>query len=202
MSAPPLRLGILGGTFDPVHFGHLAAAEEARVALQLDRVLFVPAAHQPLKARRLTPGEHRLEMLRRAVADHPHFSVSDLELVRGGISYTVDTLRTLRERYPAADLFFILGADALLQLPRWKEASALPDLCRWIVIMRPGYPLDVLPVLRALPGLQGRTTFLPGPKLDISAEELRARIAQGRPIRYQTPEPVVRYIEAWGLYRE
>ncbi|GAB4424459.1 MAG: nicotinate-nucleotide adenylyltransferase [Chloroflexi bacterium OHK40] len=198
----PERIGIYGGTFDPIHIGHLAIAEEARVALGLSRVMVVPAARQPLKGAEGAPAEHRLAMARLACADNPAFVVDDLELRRPPPSYTIDTLRALAARLgPTAELYFVLGADAARDLPRWRSADAILALARIAVVGRPGTTLHLPSLAAALPAAVGRVTLLPGPHLDISSTELRRRIAENRPVRYLVPEPVRAYIAAHGLYR-
>jgi nicotinate-nucleotide adenylyltransferase len=195
------RIGILGGTFDPIHYGHLAIAEEVRVALALDRVLFVPAAYQPLKAHR--PGadaHHRLAMARLACATNTFFSVSDVEIARPGPSYTVTTLQAFHDAEPG-ELFFILGADALNDLPRWREAARIPELTSIVAVQRPGITLNMKPRFAALPALRERLTMIDGPRLDISSCELRQRAADKRPLRYLMPDSVVEYIAEHGLYQ-
>lgn len=202
--AAPVQVGIYGGTFDPVHIGHLAIAEEARWALGLERVYMVPAAQQPLKAKRheASPAQ-RLAMVRLACADNPALEPSDIELHRPPPSYTVDTLAAFRERLgPATELHFILGADAAVDLPRWRSASAILGLARLAIVGRPGYAPDFAALHTALPGLAARSNLIEGPRLDISSTELRRRLAAGQPARYQIPAPVLRYIEEHGLYRD
>lgn len=194
------RTGILGGTFDPIHYGHLAIAEEARVALRLDRVLFVPAARQPLKvAGHVATAAQRLEMARLACAPNEAFEVLAVEVDRPGPSYTVDTLAELSG---AGELHFILGADALPDLPRWRAVERIVELARIVAVGRPGFLPDLAALARDLPQLRERLIILEGPRLEISSTELRRRIAEGRPIRYQTPDAVVAYIAANGLYRK
>lgn len=196
------RIGILGGTFDPIHFGHLAIAEEARIGLSLDRVLFVPAAYQPLKAHQ--PGadaQHRLAMTQLACATNAFFSVSDVEITRPGPSYTVTTLQALHDTEPG-EWFFILGADALNDLPCWREAARIPELTNIVAVQRPGTMMRVEPLFVALPALRGRLTMIDGPRLDISSSELRQRAADGRPLRYLLPDAVAAYIAEHGLYRK
>jgi nicotinate-nucleotide adenylyltransferase len=195
------RIGILGGTFDPIHYGHLAIAEEARVALEFSQVLLVPAARQPLKG-----GEHaatpsqRFEMARLACAPNSAFIVSSIEIERTGPSYTVDTLRALHDA-GMSDLYFILGADAATELHRWHAAREIIGLARIAAVGRPGAALDIAALDHNLPGLAARLILLEGPGLEISSTDLRARLATGRPIRYQTPDAVVEYIASQGLYR-
>lgn len=185
-----MRLGVFGGTFDPVHVGHLAIANAALESVPLDRVLFVPARRAPLKEHGPVAGEaDRLTMLERAVAGEPRFSVSRIELDRDGPSYTVDTLEALAG---PDDLFLILGADALAALPRWKDPERIAALATLVVADRPGAPERVgdAPVVR-----------FDAPRLDISSRELRARAARGRSLRYLVPDAVWKHIEARGLYR-
>jgi nicotinate-nucleotide adenylyltransferase len=195
------RIGILGGTFDPIHYGHLAIAEEARVALRLERVLFVPAARQPLKrgTHAATP-EQRLEMVQLACAPNDNFEVSPIEIRRPGPSYTLTTLELLRAVEPG-ELHFILGADALADLPRWYGAERVVELARVVAVGRPGFKPDRAALGAALPRLPERLTVLEGPALDISSTTLRGRIAGGQPIRYQVPDAVAAYIDEQGLYR-
>jgi nicotinate-nucleotide adenylyltransferase len=197
------QVGVYGGTFDPIHIGHLAIAEEARVALGLSRVIVVPAARQPLKAH--TQGaapEHRLAMARLACADNPALSVDPIELQRPPPSYTVDTLQALRERMPAAELWFILGADAARDLQRWRQVGAILAMARLCIVGRPGTHLNLPAMEAAVPALAGRYRLIDGPRLDISSTELRRRAAAGRPIRYLVPESVRAYIEARDLYAD
>lgn len=200
--AQPVRLGIYGGSFDPIHIGHLAAAEEARAVLDLDRVAFVPAARQPLKGQLQATPEQRLAMIRLACADNPAFYVDDLELGRPPPSYTVDTLAAFRHSHPApAELWFIIGADAVRELPRWRRIDKVIALARLAIIARPGSDLDLPALLAALPSLAGRYALLAGPRLAISSSDLRRRLAEGRPVRYQIPDAVWRYIGTHRLYQ-
>ncbi len=195
------RMGILGGTFDPIHYGHLAIAEEARAVLRLDRVLFIPAAQQPLKrGSHVATPEQRFEMVRLACASNDAFEVSRIELDRPGPSYTVDTLEALH-RAGLGELYFILGGDALAELPRWYAAPRILELARIVAVARPDFPLDHQALAQDLPLLRERLIVLDGPRLAISSSDLRRRVAAGRPIRYQTPDEVIAYIAAHGLYR-
>lgn len=195
------RIGVFGGTFDPVHYGHLAIAEEARIALNLERVLFVPAAQQPLKhGHHAASALHRLAMARLACQSNSAFEVSTTEIERAGISYTVTTLEVLRTQLNA-ELFFIFGADALEDLPRWHRAAELPTLARLLAVTRPGTHVDLTALLKVIPTLEGRVQLLEGPQLELSSTELRQRVAAGRPLRYLVPDAVVEYIERYGLYR-
>jgi nicotinate-nucleotide adenylyltransferase len=197
-----LRVGIYGGSFDPIHIGHLTIAEEARWALDLQQVIFVPAARQPFKLQSSSAdAEHRLAMVRLACAANPAFGVSDSELQRVAPSYTIDTLTHFRTQFGAqVDLYFILGADAARDLPRWHRADELVRLARFAVVGRPGVVLDRQQLEQELPGIAARLTLIEGPQLTISSTALRQRLAEGRPVRYQLPEPVYEYIHAHGLY--
>ena len=202
----PGSLGILGGTFDPVHHGHLVIAEEAREALGLERVLLVPAATPPHKPERpVTPAAHRLAMVELAIADNPAFAVSRIELDRGGRSYTVDTLEALRvERGAgAAEPWFILSAEALAEFPTWRRPDRILELCRLAVVPRGGSePLDAAWVAASFPGRESRVRFLPGPLLPISGSVVRRRAAAGRSVRYLVPDAVAGYIAEHRLYAE
>jgi nicotinate-nucleotide adenylyltransferase len=197
------RLGILGGTFDPVHHAHLVAAQEARHQLELDRVLFVPAGAPPHKPNRpLSAAHHRLQMLQLAVADQPHFAISRVDLDRPGPCYTVDTLALLRSEWgPAPTFFFIEGADSLADIPTWYQPQRLLDLCELIVVERPGVELDLPQLERQLPGITSRIHWVQMPLLEISSTGLRARVRAGRPISYLVPPAVEAYIREHGLYR-
>jgi nicotinate-nucleotide adenylyltransferase len=194
-------LGLLGGTFDPVHHGHLAIAEEAREVLGLQRVLFIPAANPPHKRdRAITPGEQRLAMLELAVADNPAFGVSRIELDRGDVSYTVDTLEALRES-GVSDPWFILSSEALEGFPEWRRPDRILELCRLLVVPRAGHAGDKRHrVIERFRGREDRFAFLPGPLLPISGSVVRRRVAAGRSVRYLVPDPVIRYLNDHRLY--
>ena len=200
----PARLGIMGGTFDPIHIGHLACAEQAREAFGLDAVVFVPAGSPVYKKhQKVTCAKRRLEMCRLAVESNPAFDVSALEIERGGDTYTVDTLRELRAHYPDnVELFFITGADAVANIVRWRESRAVAGLSRFIAVTRPGFELGE-DGLRTLAGQSDFSIdFLEVTALAISSSDLRARVAQGKSIRYLTMGRVNDYIAECGLYRE
>jgi nicotinate-nucleotide adenylyltransferase len=197
------RLAILGGTFDPIHFGHLAMAEEVCWQLDVARIFFVPAAQQPLKAwKHVASAADRLAMVRLAIEGNPSFAGCDLEIRRGGRSFTVDTLTTLREESPDAEWIFVAGADVLRDLPRWHAIDRLFDLCRFAIVTRPGHPIALDQLYQALPAARGRVSEVGGLHLDISATDLRERLAQGAPVRYQMPDAVVDYIQQHGIYRQ
>lgn len=201
-------VGLLGGTFDPVHFGHLALAEEAREALGLERVLFVPAGLPPHKSgQTITAAAHRLTMVELAVADNPTFGVSTRELERDGPSYTVDTVEAAADEVRAAggtpDLTFILSAEAFGQLLSWRQPHRLLSLCRMAVAPREGHRMPTLAWLEEhFPGQEDRVVFLDGPHLGHSASDIRRRVAEGRSIRYHAPSAVAAYIESHDLYTD
>ena len=196
-----MDIGVLGGTFDPIHMGHLVVAEEARIKLGLREVLFVPAGQPWLKRDRdITLAVHRVEMVRRAIADNPHFKLCTLEVERPGPSYTVDTLTMLRKQLDSeASLFFILGRDTLAELPLWKEPQKLVQLCRLVVPPRLG-SRDLKHLGKAIPGLLDKVIQLDMPVIGISSSEIRQRIAQGLPIRYLVPAEVEKYITEHKIY--
>jgi len=200
--AHPVRLGIYGGSFDPIHYGHLAIAEEVRATLNLTQVAFVPAAQQPLKGQAQSSADHRLVMVRLACADQPAFIPDDLELRLPPPSYTINTLRAYRHRHgPAVELWFIIGADAARDLPRWHRAAELGRLAYLAIVGRPGVKVDLPALTVALPTLAGRCLLLEGPQLAVSSSALRRRLATGAPVRYQLPEAVRLYIAEHGLYQ-
>ncbi|MGC8825553.1 MAG: nicotinate-nucleotide adenylyltransferase [Anaerolineae bacterium] len=197
------RLGILGGTFDPVHFGHLLLAEQARQALELEQVLFVPAGVPPHKLDEPhTPTEHRLRMLELALADNPAFAISRVDVDRPGPHYSVDMVRLIREtQAPGTELFFLMGMDSLANILSWYRPDLLIQLCTLAVARRPSYTCDLDELERRLPGIRRRLRFFDMPLMEISGEDIRRRRRLGHSIRYLTPEPVRRYIEEHGLYR-
>ena len=197
------RLAIFGGTFDPIHFGHLALAEEVCWQLDVARVFFVPAAQQPLKAwKHVAPAEARLEMVRLATADNPSFAVCDLEIRRGGRSYTIDTVTSLREEFPTAEWSFVAGADVLRDLPRWHAIGRLLELCRFAIVTRPGHQVDLEGLYKALPGARGRVETVGNLHLEISSTDIRDRLSRNAPTRYQMPDVVIHYIQEHELYRK
>jgi nicotinate-nucleotide adenylyltransferase len=190
-----VRLGVYGGSFDPPHLGHLVAASEACERLGLDRVLWIPSAHHPLKGSTVrTPPAVRLEMVRAAIAGDARFEADDLELRRDGPSYTVDTLRELRRRLPAAKLFLLVGADLLGELPRWREPGEIVRLATLAVVNRAGDELDANAVAGAV--------AVEVPRVDVSGTEVRRRAAAGRTIRYLVPDGVREIVERHTLYRD
>ncbi len=198
-----MNIGVLGGTFDPIHNGHIIVAEETRAWLDLAEVLFVPAGQPWLKEDSpILAAEHRVQMIRLAIAEQPYFKLSTMEIDRAGPSYTVDTITELQAQLGAGDeLFFILGWDSLAQLPLWKEPSRLIKACRLVAVPRPGYSLPDLKFMEPkVPGLSQRVILLDKPEVDIDATEIRNRVAQGLPIGHLVPEPVDEYIRQHKLY--
>ena len=198
-----MNIGVLGGTFDPIHMGHLIVAEEAKVRLKLAEVLFVPAGLPWLRVNSpLSVAEHRVQMVRLAIGDKPYFKLSTTEIERAGPSYTVDTIAELKGQLGAEDeLFFILGWDCLAELPKWREPSRLIAMCRLVAVPRVGSPAPDLNSLEAsIPGLVERVILLDKPRVDISASEIRDRVARGLSIEHLVPEPIARYIGEQGLY--
>jgi nicotinate-nucleotide adenylyltransferase len=197
------RLGLIGGTFDPPHYGHLLAAQEAAVLLGLERVLFLPARQNPFKeGEPITPAEDRCAMVERAIADNPLFELSRLDLDRPPPSYTADLLRTLKAQTPDDELYFLVGADILPELPRWHRTDEILRLSRLVVVNRPESPQpDVEALEAAFPGARERVDLVFFPGVSVSARYLRARVAAGLPIRYLTPAAVEQYIRERQLYR-
>ena len=198
----PYRLGLMGGTFDPIHYGHLVTAETARTHFFLDEVVFVPSGRPPHKLGGNTSGgEDRLMMTQMAVVDNPGFNVSDMELRRQGLSYSIDTVREFLRLYgPATQLFFITGADAILQIASWHEADRLLQLCTFIAATRPGFDLRELD--RLPQEWRRHIRLFEIPALAISSTDIRRRVAAGETIKYLLPEQVEHYISRRGLYRE
>jgi nicotinate-nucleotide adenylyltransferase len=193
-------IGMMGGTFDPIHVGHLLIAEEAREALSLARMLFVPAGRPPHKpASEVTPGEHRVAMVELAIADNPAFELSRIEVDRAGPSYTVDTVESLAADH---DVTVILSAETFRELPSWHEPDRLFAAARVAVVPREGYPApDPGWLAAAFPGRADRVIYLDAPHLGVSSTAIRARVAAGRSIRYLVPAAVEAYIAEHNLYR-
>lgn len=199
------RIGVMGGTFDPIHNGHLAAAEAVREAYELEQVIFVPAGIPPHKdSSELSPARDRYLMALLATLTNPFFEISRIELDAGGVNYTVDTARRLQEELDGAALYFIVGADMLLDLPNWREPERLLELCSVVGVTRPGVSHREADerVTELLEVYGERIQFLEAPTLDISSSQIRARVAAGRSIRYLVPELVEDYIDRNGLYRK
>lgn len=200
-----MRIGIFGGTFDPVHVGHLIVAEQCREQADLQEIWFVPSARPPHKLDRAqTPFAHRAEMIRLAIAGHASFRVDELERDRPGPSFTVDTLEELTASHPEHEFHLILGSDCLPDLPSWREPQRIAELASFAIVERPGSPC--WPRERFLeelkPVKEVRVHLVHSPLLEIASRDLRQRVAQARSIRYQVPRAVECYIETHGLYRE
>ena len=189
------RIGLMGGSFDPIHLGHLVTAEQARVDLGLDEVVFIPAG-QPWQKEHTTPAEHRYLMTVLATSANPHFSVSRIEIDRDGPTYTADTLRALRAERPDEEFWFISGADAIVNIVTWRDADEVLDLARFVAATRPGHDVAAL----REPGIRDRITTLDVPALAISSTDIRQRIAAGRAVRYLIPREVEEYIRKHRLY--
>lgn len=198
-------LGILGGTFDPIHFGHMVAAECVRDALNLNRVIFMPAARPPHKELSgVLDSHHRYTMVELAINNNDTFAISAMELERKGLSYTVETISACRQLYPKAEIYFILGTDALLMINTWRDLPRLLQLCHFVLVTRPGYQLDRRDErFRHVPDLLWeKTIILPIPGLFLSSSDIRRRVAEGKTIKYLVPAAVERYIIEHNLYRD
>jgi nicotinate-nucleotide adenylyltransferase len=200
-----MRIGVFGGTFDPVHLAHLIIAEQCHEQAKLHAVWFIPAARPPHKqGRTITPFAHRVEMLALAIAGNPAFRIDELEKDRAGSSYTVDTLTKLRQQHPGAEFWLILGSDCLPDLPHWREPARIAELTGFLVWERPGWPSWPTEKLRAALGLPAsqaiRHCTAHGPLVDISSSDVRRRAAEGRSLRYLVPRAVQCYIETHHLY--
>ena len=200
-----MRIGIFGGTFDPVHVGHLILAEQCREQARLDQVLFIPAARPPHKVDRpLTPFHHRVEMMHLALAGHAAFRVDELEKDRPGPSYTVDTLESIGARETDAELFLIIGADCLPDLPGWYQPTRILERAGLLVVPRPGWTMLSTEAIRKAVRLTSDTPLrhqiVGAPLIEIASRDLRRRVAEGRSIRYQVPRAVECYIEHHRLY--
>jgi len=200
-----MDIGILGGTFDPVHVGHLRIAEEARVRLELSRVLFVPAGQPWLKAdEAIASPIHRVEMVKRAIAGNPYFELLTTEVDRPGPSYTVDTIAILQQQLGAeASFFFLLGWDSLAELPRWKEPDKLVQMCRLVAVPRPDFSPPNLEALESsVVGVTQSVILLDMPLVDVSSSDIRKRVAKGLSIQGLVPDDVEEYIKEQQLYRQ
>ncbi|MFC2045870.1 nicotinate-nucleotide adenylyltransferase [Chloroflexota bacterium] len=198
-----MDIGILGGTFDPIHCGHLVIAREVQNKLGLAEVLFIPAGQPLLKKNpAISAIGHRTEMVRLAISDEPGFQLSKVDIDRTGPSYTVETITRLKSQYKAADgIYFIVGWDSLSQLPHWKNPEQLFAMCRLVVVPRPGFdPPDITLLEEALPGLAQNILPLDINRIDVSSSEIRDRVSQGLSLDQLVPEPVERYIKEHGLY--
>ena len=198
-----MRTGLFGGTFDPIHLGHLIVAEDVRERLYLDRVIFIPARHPWLKAEReVTAGQHRLAMVRLAMDSNPYFEASDIEMKRQGPSYTVDTVELMKEEFGSSEeIYFIVGSDAVTDMPLWKEPERVVSLCQIVSVSRPGAPKIDFEALRPLiPAVSSCLSVLDVPQVDISSTAIRERIKGGLSIRYLVTARVEEYIYEHKLY--
>ncbi len=197
-----MRVGVIGGTFDPIHVGHLILAEQARDQLALEQVVFIPAGQPPHKsAKQITASQHRLAMVQLAIAGHEAFAVSRIDLDREGPCYSVETLTLLQEAWgPEAEIHFLIGEDSLRDLPQWHQPDRLMHLCQIVAVQRPGYHIDLDALDRQLAGAADRIQSIASPLIDISSTEIRERVQENRSIRYLVPEPVRHYIEQHNLY--
>ncbi|HHW62120.1 MAG TPA: nicotinate-nucleotide adenylyltransferase [Syntrophomonadaceae bacterium] len=201
---PKQRIGIMGGTFNPIHYGHLVAAEWSREALGLHKVFFTPSAQPPHKdATEIVAAEHRLQMVRLALKDHAQFEALDIEIRRSGPSYTVDTLEELSRRLTHSELYFIMGMDSFLDLPEWRNPARIAEISRLVVVTRPGYSFQLDAAYDAiLPRPQEQLIQLEIPGLHISSSNIRHRIASAQTVRYLLPADVEAYIYHHQLYRK
>ncbi|MBL8853212.1 MAG: nicotinate (nicotinamide) nucleotide adenylyltransferase [Planctomycetaceae bacterium] len=205
-----MNIGVFGGSFDPVHYGHLLLAQQCLESSSLDRVLFVPVAHSPLRPRSpIADAKARVEMLQLAIADHPGFAISTIELERGEISYTVDTLRALKQGAPNDTFFLLMGLDSLLDFPRWHQPQEILSLARLLVVNRPSTSgptaAEAWQVLRGFATDEQidaiRSTIVDSQQFEFSSTDIRQRVSSGRSVRFRTPRAVEKYIETQGLYR-
>jgi nicotinate-nucleotide adenylyltransferase len=199
-----MKLGVLGGTFDPVHNGHILIAEAALSRLNLAQVLFIPAGHPRFKgSQSVTAAGKRLRMVELAIAGKPSFRLSAMEMERKGVTYTVDTLRELKGILkPRDELFFIMGWDSLKELPLWHNPSKLISLCRLVVVPRAGYPEpDLTELEKEVTGISQRVVMLDGPQIEISSSDIREKVKNGADIRGLVPDVVAEYIAENGLYK-
>lgn len=189
-----MKIGILGGTFNPIHIGHLILAEEAREKLKLDKIIFVPTYYPPHKNNSdIAPAMHRYKMINLSIKGNKYFSVSDVEIKRDGKSYTIDTLKELKKKYPGDKLYFIIGSDLLKYLDDWKDLNEIIKLVNFFVATRPGYALDKIP---------SQISTIPIRAVDISGFEIRKAIEKNKSFRYLVPETVFRYIKKRNLYKK
>ena len=199
------RIGIMGGTFDPIHYGHLVIANEVLFKFDLQKIIFVPTGNPPHKrSAALADAYHRYMMVQFATMTNPSFDVSNIEVEKDGISYTVDTIRELKNNYIDTKLYFITGTDAVLDLPNWKDPEEILNLCTFISVNRPGYVTDTLDdkLDRLMEKYKGEILSIRAPQLKISSTDIRNRIQEGRPTKYLLPENVEQYIFKNGLYRK
>ena len=194
------KIGILGGTFNPIHYGHLKMATEAQNILNLKKVIFIPSAHPPHKRESNLPsGQDRYEMVKLAIMDNSRFSISDIELRRKGKSWTIDTVDIIKKIYPESQIYFIIGADTVPEIPTWKDYKKLLKICRFVVVNRPGYSK----IVDRMQDVEYSKDFIKVKMrgVNISSTEIRERIKNGKMIKYFVPQEVEKYIKEKGLYR-
>lgn len=195
------HIGVFGGTFDPIHHGHLIVADELRFRLKLDRVLFLPAGRPPHKTDQdISSDEHRLAMLKMAIDDDPHFGVSMIDIEREGLSYTADSMREHQRRFPDATFTFLMGQDSYRDLPYWHKPGELARIVRLGVALRPGVVVDSDYIVHRIPELRGQVDIIDVPMIQIASSDIRRRVRQGEPLRYHIPAPVEAYIRQHDLY--
>lgn len=188
-----MKIGILGGTFNPIHIGHLILAEEAKERMKLDKIIFVPTYLPPHKDNiGIVDAQERLAMIKLAISGNKSFSVSDIEIKRDGRSYTIDTLREFKKKFPKEEFYFIIGSDLLNYLEEWKDLKQIISLVKFVAVTRPGYPLDKIP---------SYIQTMPIRAIDVSAFQIRQRIKEGKSFRYLVPEKVYDYINKKGFYK-
>ncbi len=197
-----MKVGIFGGTFDPIHIGHLVVAEEARYKLGLDKVVFLPAGRPWFKNDRLiTGGEKRLEMIKLGIKDNPSFDVSDIELNRDGPTYSVESIPALKEQYGGAELYFLLGMDALKDIHKWEQPDKIIEMCRVVGLTRPGYmAIDWTEIDSRIPGASQRIQTIEVSQVEVSSSDIRMMVANDMSIRFLVPDAVIKYIAKHGLY--
>lgn len=199
------KIGIMGGTFDPIHYGHLVIANEVLFKFNLEKIIFVPTGNPPHKrSAALADAYHRYMMTQFATMTHASFDVSNIEVEKDGIAYTVDTIRELKKQYKDTKMFFITGTDAVLDLPNWKDPEEILNLCTFIAVNRPGYVTDTLDdkLDKLMKNYNGEILSIKAPQLKISSTDIRNRIEEGRPTKYLLPETVEQYILKKGLYKK
>jgi nicotinate-nucleotide adenylyltransferase len=199
-----MKIGVLGGTFDPIHSGHIMVADQGRLQLGLERVLFVPAGQPWRKTdRNIAPAIHRVEMVRLSIISHPYFEISTIEVDKPGASYSVDTMAALQQKLGSeTELYLLMGWDSLGELPLWKEPEKLVELCRIVAFNRPGYSRPDLKSLEvSIPEISKNVVWLDIKPIDISSSDIRIRVRKGLPIANLVPQEVARYIEEHQLYR-
>ncbi len=196
-------MGIFGGTFDPIHLGHLLIAEELKFRLDLDRVLFLPSNQPPHKTgQTVSSNSDRMTMLERALSGNPHFDISTVDLDRPGLSYTSDSLGILKEAHAESELLFLMGQDSLRDLPTWHEPNTIVGHVRLGVALRPGVNVDLESIVAAVPAARDRIILVPVPLIQISSREIRRRVRNGEPITYHVPKPVEDHIVSRSLYQD